>query len=172
MGRASHFSAFETPKPVDRDAAFEALKVMGIEHLANRTYTSLSGGQRQMIIIARAICQSAKIFVMDEPGANLDYANQQLLMDVITALAEKGYLVIMSTHNPEHLFTVGKKVMLMHEGRVAAFGKPGEVITSGILEEIYGIGMDIIQVTDRYGNIRTICLATGQRAVTGQRAFR
>jgi iron complex transport system ATP-binding protein len=158
MGRASHFSAFETPKPVDRDAAFDALKAMGIEHLANRTYTSLSGGQRQMIIIARAICQSAKIFVMDEPAANLDYANQQLLMDVITALAEKGYLVIMSTHNPEHLFTVGQKVILMHEGRVAAFGKPDEVITSGILEEIYGIEMDIVKVTDRHGKTRTICL--------------
>ena len=158
MGRANHFSAFEAPKPIDRDAAFAALEKMGIEHLANRTYTSLSGGQRQMIIIARAICQSAKIFVMDEPSANLDYTNQQLLMDVVASLSEKGYLVIMSTHNPEQPLRISHKVMLMHEGRVVAFGKPAEVITSDTLEKIYGIEMDVLTATDRYGYVRTVCL--------------
>jgi len=158
MGRSSHFSAFETPGPADREAAFAALEKLGVLDLANRTYTSLSGGQRQMILIARAICQSANIFVMDEPGASLDYANQQLLMDVMTGLAEKGYCVVMSTHSPEHPLSVGHKVLLMRDGRVAAFGKPEAVITPDILEEVYGIGMDVVSVEDRYGNKRTICL--------------
>ncbi len=158
MGRASHFSTFEAPKAIDREAAFDALKKMDALHLANRKYTSLSGGQRQMVLIARAICQSAKVFVMDEPGASLDYANQQLLMDIVKDLSEQGYCVVMSTHSPEHPLSVGHKVLLMREGQVAAFGKPADVITPEVLEDVYGIEMDVISVEDRYGIRRTICL--------------
>ncbi len=158
MGRASHFSAFEAPKAADRNAAFDALKKLNALHLANRKYTSLSGGQRQMILIARAICQKAKVFVMDEPGANLDYANQQLLMDVVADLAKKGYCVVISTHSPEHPLSVGHKVLLMNQGRVEAFGKPLEVITPEILESVYDIEMDVVSINDRYGTRRTICL--------------
>lgn len=158
MGRAGHFSAFDTPRPSDREAAFAALKKMNATHLANRNYTTLSGGQRQMILIARAICQAAKILVMDEPGASLDYANQQLLMEVTADLAAQGYCVVMSTHDPEYPLSVGHKVMLMHNGQVAAFGKPLEAITPNVLERVYGIEMDVATVRDRYGVRRTICL--------------
>lgn len=158
MGRASHFSALETPKKADRDAAFAALEKMNAVHLANQKYTSLSGGQRQMILIARTICQSAKIFIMDEPAANLDYANQQLLLETVGDLAKNGYCVVMSTHSPEHPASVGHKVLLMKEGRVAAFGTPAEVITPELLEQVYGIEMDVVTVPDRYGVRRTICL--------------
>jgi len=158
MGRASHFSAFEAPKQVDREAALAALEKLSAGDLAGQKYTSLSGGQRQKVLIARAICQSAKIFVMDEPGANLDYAGQQLLIDVVAGLAQKGYCVVMSTHSPEHPLSVGHKVLLMSEGRVAAFGKPAQAITPQTLEAVYGIEMDVATVSDRYGNPRTICL--------------
>lgn len=158
MGRASHFSAFDTPKAVDRDAAFAALEKMNIDHLANQKYTALSGGQRQLVLIARAICQAARVFVMDEPAANLDYANHQLLLDVVTDLAEKGYCVVMSTHSPEHPASIGHKVLLMRQGHVAAFGRPKDVITPETLEAVYGIEMDVVTVHDRYGVKRTICL--------------
>ncbi|MCL1849789.1 MAG: ABC transporter ATP-binding protein [Clostridiales bacterium] len=158
MGRASYISSLEEPKAQDREAAFAALEKLGVAHLANRRYTSLSGGQKQMILIARAICQSAKIFVMDEPGASLDYANQHLLMQVITELAGEGYCVVMSTHSPEHPLSVGDKVVLMHEGRLAAFGKPEDVIKPDILDTIYGIEMDVVTLKDRYGADRTVCL--------------
>lgn len=158
MGRASHFSAFEMPKAVDREAAFAALEKVNALHLANKKYTALSGGQRQLILIARAICQSAKIFVMDEPAANLDYANHQLLMEVIADLAKHGYCVVMSTHSPEHPFSVGSKVLLMKAGSVAGFGPPKEIITSENLQSVYGIEMDVVTVHDRYGMERTICL--------------
>lgn len=158
MGRASHFSAFDTPKSVDREAAFEALKKVNAVDLANQKYTSLSGGQRQLILIARAICQAAKVFVMDEPAANLDYANQQLLMDVTVDLARKGYCVVLSTHSPEHPASVGSKVLLMREGRVEGFGTPAQVLTSENLESVYGIEMDVVTIQDRYGSSRTICL--------------
>ncbi|MBE6008228.1 MAG: ABC transporter ATP-binding protein [Lachnospiraceae bacterium] len=158
MGRASHFSSFETPKTADREAAFEALKKVNALHLANKKYTAISGGQRQLILIARAICQSAKIFVMDEPAANLDYANHQLLMEVIGDLAKRGYCIIMSTHSPEHPFSVGTKALMMKAGSVAAFGPPKEVITSESLQSVYGIEMDVFTTRDRYGVERTICL--------------
>lgn len=158
MGRASHFSVFDAPKSVDREAAFAALEKVNALELANQKYTSLSGGQRQLILIARAICQAAKVFVMDEPAANLDYANQQLLMDVIVDLAQKGYCVVLSTHSPEHPASVGSKVLLMREGRVEGFGKPAQVLTSENLEAVYGVEMDVVTVQDRYGTGRTICL--------------
>lgn len=158
MGRASHFSAFETPKGPDREAAFSALEKVNALHLANKKYTSLSGGQRQLVLIARAICQSAKIFIMDEPAANLDYANHQLLMNVISGLARQGYCIIMSTHSPEHPFSVGTKVLLMKTGKVVGFGTPKEVITSETLQSVYDIEMDVITAHDRYGYERTICL--------------
>ncbi len=158
MGRASHFSAFDTPKEVDRQTAFAALEKVNAMHLANQKYTTLSGGQRQLILIARAICQSAKVLVMDEPAANLDYANHQLLMEVVGDLAKKGYCIVMATHSPEHPASIGTKVLMMREGRVAAFGVPGEVITPENLEAVYGIEMDVISALDRYGKKRTICL--------------
>ena len=158
MGRASHFSAFDTPKTVDREMAFAALEKINAVHLANKKYTALSGGQRQLILIARAICQSAKVFVMDEPAANLDYANHQLLMDVIVDLSKKGYCVVMSTHSPEHPASIGSKVLLMKAGKVAAFGRPQDIITPEHLEAVYGIEMDVATIYDRYGVRRTICL--------------
>lgn len=158
MGRASHFSAFESPKAVDRDTAFDALRRVNALHLANKKYTSLSGGQRQLILIARAICQASKLIIMDEPSSNLDYANNSRLTDVILSLAESGYCILISTHNPEHPFTIGSKVLLMKDGRAERFGTPKDVITAESLYSVYGIEMDVISVHDRYGVQRTICL--------------
>lgn len=164
MGRASHFSSFDTPKSVDREAAFAALEKVSALELANKKYTALSGGQRQLILIARAICQSAKVFVMDEPAANLDYANHQLLIDVIADLAGQGYCIVMSTHSPEHPFSVGSKALLMKGGKVAGFGAPKEIITPQNLQAVYDIEMDVVTVCDRYGTQRTICLPVKQPA--------
>ena len=111
-----------------------------------------------MVLIARAVCQSAKIFLMDEPAASLDYANGQLLLEAAAELARWGCCVVMSTHSPEHLFSVGHKVLLLREGRAAAFGSPEEVVTARNLEAVYGVEMDVLTVEDRYGARRTVCL--------------
>lgn len=160
------------PKAPDRDAAFAALEKVNALHLANEKYTALSGGQRQLILIARAICQSAKVFVMDEPAANLDYANHQLLMEVITDLAGKGYCVVMSTHSPEHPASIGSKVLLMKDGCVAGFGAPKDVITPENLEAVYDIEMDVVTIQDRYGVDRTICLPVKQPETRKKKAER
>lgn len=168
MGRASHISSFDRPREQDRDRAFAAMEMLHIEHLANQKYTALSGGQRQMVLIARAICQDAKIFIMDEPGASLDYANHQLLMEVIVELAQKGYGIIMSTHSPEHPFSIAHKVLLLNKGTNVSFGPPAEAITSKILEQVYGIEMDIVHIPDRYGKTHTICIPLGKSSETNK----
>lgn len=158
MGRASHFSALQSPGRTDREAAFTALEKLNAVHLANQKYTALSGGQRQMVMIARALCQEARVLIMDEPGAGLDYANQQLLLDIVNELAGNGYCVVMSTHSPEHPAAVAGKVLLMCGGKAAAFGRAEEVIVPELLEGVYGIEMDVLTLRDRYGVQRTICL--------------
>ena len=163
MGRASHFSSFSRPSTTDRDRAFAAMEMLHIVHLANSKYTALSGGQRQMVLIARAICQDAKIFVMDEPGASLDYANHQLLMEVIVELAKRGYGIIMSTHSPEHPFSIAHKVLLLNKGTNVSFGPPADAITSQVLEDVYGIEMDIVHIDDRYGKTHTLCIPIGKK---------
>lgn len=158
MGRASHIPAFESPRPIDRAKAFAALGMLQIAELASRKYTSLSGGQRQMALIARALCQDARVLVMDEPGSSLDYANHQLLMDTIVNLAGQGYGIILSTHSPEHPFSIADKVLLIDQGKTAAFGPPETAITGAVLEKVYGIEMDVVSVTDRYGRKHTLCM--------------
>lgn len=158
MARAGHVSAFESPKAADRDKAFAAMEKLRIVRLANEKYTTLSGGQRQMVLIARAICQDANVFVMDEPGASLDYANQQLLVNTIVELAQQGYAIILSTHSPEHFLSSAHKVLLMQNGETKAFGTPEAAITSPVLKQVYGIEMDVISVTDRYGHKHTLCM--------------
>ena len=153
---------YQSPRRIDRERAFEALERMGIENLAHTPYTAISGGQRQMVLIARAICQDAKLLVMDEPGASLDYANQQRLMDVIGELAEMGYWVVLSTHNPEHPFTVADRALLMQEGEAVAFGPPIEALCGERLGEVYGMEMDVVSVADRKGHLHTLCLPVGR----------
>lgn len=158
MGRAARLSAFASPGAADREAAFAALEKVNALDLANRKYTALSGGQRQLVLAARAICQSARIFLMDEPAASLDYANQQLLLEAVSGLAEKGYCVVMSTHSPEHPGSIASKVLLMKDGQSAGFGPPREIITPERMEAVYGIEIDVVSVRDRYGAPRTVCL--------------
>ncbi len=161
MGRASHLSAFDHPRSQDQERALEAMELLNLLPLAHQKYTALSGGQRQMVLIARAICQDAELFIMDEPGASLDYANQQLLMNVIQSLAQKGYGIILSTHSPEQPFTISHKALLMKNGQTAAFGTPSKAITPEILETVYGLPMDVVTIKDRHGRPHTLCIPLG-----------
>ena len=113
MGRASHFSAFKMPKSIDRQAAFHALEKVNALHLANRPYTSLSGGQRQLILIARAICQSAKILIMDEPAASLDYANQQRLTYVIRSCTK--WILYHHVHSQPGTYGLSRQPRIAYE---------------------------------------------------------
>lgn len=154
MGRTAHLGAFAGPSRRDRTIAEAMLAQMHIGHLAERPYTEVSGGERQLTLIARALAQEPAILVMDEPTASLDFGNQVRVIERIRALAEQGIGIILSTHDPDQAFQCADQVALLHAGRLLALGTPEAVITPKNLETLYGVRVDIARV-----NGRTLCLA-------------
>ena len=167
MGRSNQISKWKMPSQEDRDYAYNMLEKLRIANIAQHLYTTLSGGQRQLVLIARAMCQNAQFIIMDEPTASLDFANQQLIMEVIAAMAKEGRCVMMTTHSPSQPFTIAHRVLLLAQGKMVAFGVPQEVLTSQTLEQVYGIPMDILCVKDRYAHERRVCLPVHQQEVVG-----
>lgn len=155
MGRTAHRGVFSAPGPSDRARAAETLAELGIADLADQDYTRISGGQRQLALIARALAQDARLVVMDEPTASLDFGNQLVVLKQVRRLAEAGYGVVLSTHNPDHAFAVGDSVHLLHEGATLAAGPPTETLTAARLSEMYGTPIEVRALPDG----RRICLA-------------
>ncbi|HEX5997876.1 MAG TPA: ABC transporter ATP-binding protein [Hyphomicrobiaceae bacterium] len=143
MGRTARLGLFSAPGEADRAQAWAALERLGIAHLAGEAYTRISGGQRQLALIARALAQEAPAIVMDEPTASLDFGNQALVLREVARLASSGLGVVLSTHHPDHAFAVGSRVLLLHDGRVIADGPPRQVLTRARLERVYGVAVTI-----------------------------
>jgi iron complex transport system ATP-binding protein len=139
MGRTAHLPLFAAPTKQDRTKAMEALETLGIAGLAETEYTRISGGQRQLALVARALAQDAPAIVMDEPTASLDFGNQVTVLSEIKRLAERGLAVLLSTHDPDHAFSVGTRVALIDGGRLIVQGTPEEVLTPERLHEVYGV---------------------------------
>ena len=143
MGRTAHLGLFAAPGEADRLRARQALAALGIADLAAADYTRISGGQRQLALIARALAQDAPAIIMDEPTASLDYGNQVVVLREIKRLAAKGLAVVLSTHDPDHAFSVGHRVMLLNDGRIIADGPPADVLTPERLHAVYGVRVAI-----------------------------
>ena len=158
MSRTCHISSLALPQKVDTQTAYECLEKLRISHLANHFYNMLSGGQRQLVLIARALCQETCVMLMDEPTASLDFANQQLICEAIRLLTEKGKIVVLTTHSPSQPFALASKVLLMNEGYQVGFGEPAGVLTDQSLESVYGLPMEVVSVTDRNAQQHKICL--------------
>ncbi|MBU5434626.1 ABC transporter ATP-binding protein [Pseudoflavonifractor sp. MSJ-37] len=137
MGRVPHLPPGASYRQADHDTVAEALDRLQIGHLARRKFQELSGGERQMVLVARALAQQANYLVMDEPTANLDYGNQVKILRVVDELAQSGYGILMTSHYPDHAFLVCTKAVLMRDGRVMAWGAPGDVVTTEALTALY-----------------------------------
>ena len=148
MGRTAHRSAFSAPSGADVEEAERALEELGIADLAARDYTRLSGGQRQLVLVARALAQQAPFIVLDEPTASLDFGNQLVVLDQVRRLAEGGKGVIMSTHDPDHAFACGTRVLAMKEGRTLASGPVEATLTSETLTSVYDVGIEVAVMGD------------------------
>jgi iron complex transport system ATP-binding protein len=138
MGRTARLGPFSSPGAPDARVARDKLDSLGIAALAGEDYTRISGGQRQLVLIARALAQEAPLLVMDEPTASLDFGNQTLVLARIRALAAEGYGVLLSTHDPDHALLVAGRVAIMAEGGLAAAGATNDVVTGAMLSRIYG----------------------------------
>lgn len=163
MGTTSQLRQFAVPNRKQREFAADALKMLGIEHLSFRSYAHISGGEQQLVLIARAIAQQAKILIMDEPCANLDYGNQIRVMEEIKKLAGQGYLIILSTHNPEHALLFANQVIVLADGIIKCFGQPDEVLDEKLLEEIYGVKVNFYEIVQN--GVRVCLPATCERRI-------
>ena len=148
MGRSAHIGLFAAPSAADRIIAEGALDRLGIAFLRDRIYTELSGGERQLVLIARALAQEPRILIMDEPTASLDFGNQLRVLRQIAALARSGISVLFSTHDPDHVFLCGDRVALLQGGTLEALGTPDAVITSAALQRLYGVEVQIVDLPD------------------------
>src|SRR5262249_37049204 len=153
MGRTAHLGPFAAPSEPDRQRAHAALALLGIADLAEREYTRISGGQRQLALIARALVQDAPAIVMDEPTANLDFGNQVIVLSEVKRLAARGLSVLLSTHDPDHAFSIGTRVALLDRGRLVRQVAPGAVLTPERLKSVYGVEVTL----DRLANGQTVC---------------
>jgi len=167
MGRTARLGPFAQPGARDRAVALNAMERLGIGDLAHRDYSRLSGGQRQLVLIARALAQDTPLIVMDEPTASLDFGNQAQVLAQISRLADaasaEGRGVILSTHDPDQAFALNARALLMHEGRIRADGPARDVLTETALSAVYGIPVSV--ETTRSG--RKVCLPSRAMASDG-----
>ena len=126
----------------------QALQRLGIEALAQRGIGTISGGERQLALIARALVQNAEILIMDEPTANLDFGNQQRVLAQIRALTTRGYTVLLSTHDPQHALRFSRRVLALQGGRVAAEGDTRSVLTPDLIRQLYGVESVLLDTPD------------------------
>ena len=156
MGRTAWFKNSRTPGKEDIEIAVDILESLSIGHLRNRIYTHLSGGERQMVLVARALAQRPKFLVMDEPASNLDFGNQMRVLKQVMELKNNGIGIIMASHHPDHAFLCDSDVILISsDGRTSA-GHCDEMLTEETLSKAYSIPIRIL-TENRNGEIMRSC---------------
>ena len=160
MGTTAQLGNFASPGRRELEQAETALELLDILHLAARGNGNISGGERQLVLIARAIAQQARILVMDEPSASLDFGNKLRVMQTVKALTKEGYTVIQSTHDPDQAYLYSDRILAMRKGEVLAWGTPGEVMTSEMISRLYGVEAEVCSLwNDRV----RVCVPAGRK---------
>lgn len=148
MGRSAHLPRFQTPGPHDVEIAEAALERVGIARLAERSFSTISGGERQLCLLARAVAQEPSVLILDEPAASLDFANQARILNILAGLADGGLAVVMTTHHPDHAQAIGTHALGLSEGRVIADGPASSLLDEGFLTGLYGTPIRVIRSPD------------------------
>ncbi|NLM05597.1 MAG: ABC transporter ATP-binding protein [Tissierellia bacterium] len=148
MGTTAQLGQYSSPGKKERRQVEEALSRIGISHLKERGYRNISGGERQLVLIARAIAQQAKILIMDEPSSSLDFGNKIRVMQTVKALTNDGYMVIQSTHDPDQSFLYSDMVLALYKGEVLAWGKPQEIINDSLISKLYGVDVEVCSLQE------------------------
>lgn len=144
MGRTAHGNLFSRPTAHDRDIVRSVMERLSISHLADRPYTMISGGERQLALLARALAQEPQFVVLDEPTASLDFGNQGKVMSEIRALAASGHGVLFTTHDPNQALRTADRAVLIRDGQRLAEGAVRTIITREQLEALYGAPVERI----------------------------
>jgi len=157
MGVAGQLGPIANPAHKHVKAAEAALDRLGISHLKNRGFGRISGGERQLALLARALVQNAGILIMDEPTASLDYGNQHRVLGIIKALCNDGYTVLLSTHNPDVAFQYANRAVMLLDGRAIADGPPRDVLTEQLISTAYQMFVELQTLSTSTGPV-TVCL--------------
>lgn len=163
MGRCARLGVLGSPGASDERQALDCLDRLGCADRAESIYGQLSGGERQMVLIARSLAQGAKVLIMDEPSSNLDFGNQARLLSCLAELASQGLAVVMTTHFPDHPILTGGRVALMKSGRLRALGQSEEILTEAALGELYGVEVRILREEREGGGGLSSCLPVLRR---------
>ncbi|KUO78231.1 MAG: iron ABC transporter ATP-binding protein [Desulfosporosinus sp. BRH_c37] len=154
MGRMAHLGLFSSPSREDVKIAEESLEKLSISFLKNMTYTEISGGERQMVLIARAITQKPQLLILDEPTSNLDYGNQVRVLLQIRKLSDQGISILMTSHFPNHAFLCCPKVVLLNKNGFEV-GTTDDLITESNMKDTYGINVKIAKIDDHGVDIKS-----------------
>lgn len=149
MGRSPHLEMFASPGEKDIKIAEESLKTLNITHMRDVPYTEISGGEQQLVFLARILTQKPSILLLDEPTSHLDFGNQMRTLNIIEKLAKSGLSIVMSSHFPDQAFISANKVALMKGKNFIDLGSPEKVITEENMEEIYDIQVKIVDIEHR-----------------------
>lgn len=159
MGRTPHLGFFETPSDKDTLIAEQSLDMVGMLHHRDKPYTQISGGERQLVLIARTLAQEPVVVLLDEPTSHLDFKNQTLVLRMINRLAESGMTIVMTSHLPNHALLYSSRVALMQKGAFLATGSPADIVTENNLKAIYDIDVKILQASGQSeGDITRFCM--------------
>jgi iron complex transport system ATP-binding protein len=158
MGRTAQWPLWSGPSDADWAAADEALAVVQMEGFADRLYTEISGGERQMTLIARAIAQKARFIFLDEPASSLDLGNQVRVLQLLQRLVASGLGVLMASHNPDHALRYASLVSLVHGGRLHEPIEPKKAVTAGALERLYQVPFLVSDITDTHNRSIPVCV--------------
>lgn len=154
MGRTPYIQPYGTPSKEDYEIALDKLRQVGMGDMAGKVFTEISGGEQQLTMIARVLTQEASIILLDEPTNHLDYGNQYRTLERIHKLAEQGYSIISTTHDPDHVLSLGGQAAVLTPGGGLHIGLAAEELTAERLSELYGIP---IGVTDLAEAGRRLC---------------
>jgi iron complex transport system ATP-binding protein len=144
MGRTAHGNLFSRPSSADRAIAARVLERFGVAHLRERPYTMISGGERQLVLLARALAQEPEFVVLDEPTASLDFGNQGKVLREIRALAASGHGVLFTTHDPNHAMRAADRAYLLRDGICVGEGATGVTLNKAQLEQLYGTAVETV----------------------------
>jgi iron complex transport system ATP-binding protein len=167
MGRTPHLGWLARPSLADHEICAEALARVGMSQFADTPYTELSGGERQLVLIARSIAQGTSVLLLDEPTAHLDFGNQVMVLATMRRLAADGLALLVATHSPDQALAVGTRIAMMRDGRLVAVGTADQVMTQGNLRRLYGVNVRIVAVPDLGDGVRTTVVPMLDRPVSG-----
>lgn len=146
LGRSSRMGIFSAPKQEDLEKAKQAMELLGITHLMDKKCTAISGGELQMVLIARALASEPQVLILDEPESNLDFKNQLVVLNAITKLAQQGMTCVFNTHYPAHALQRADKSLILSRGGSYVFGSTASVVTESNIRAAFGVDAVIGQI--------------------------